>query len=248
MNPVRRRPNPLRALVLWAAGTRREVVELCGSEGPWFTAIGTSVLLIALMNGWAVTYALSLALGKLARVLWPYGIVWGFIVLTIDRLLLIVMSGGRGRVLAVLPRLAMSVVMGLIVAEPLTMQIFGKEISGYLQAVEQSTLAGRIKAINATYNTNVTADNADIASWQAKITNLQQQVTNYQFLEHCEQGETDCSTTHQVGTGPYALMYASDAANAQSQLKALAPQANARIAADQTDLTFQNKLQTTSLA
>ena len=78
-----------------------------------------------------MAFAVHMALG----VWWPFalliGLGWGFVVVNLDRMLLVGMAHDsslkRNLVLAV-PRVGLALILGVVIATPLTMQVFGKEI------------------------------------------------------------------------------------------------------------------------
>ena len=79
----------------------------------------------------SAAFAVHMALG----VWWPFallvGLGWGVVIVNLDRMVLVGMghdsSLGRNMVLAV-PRVGLALVLGVVVATPLTLQVFHKEI------------------------------------------------------------------------------------------------------------------------
>ena len=96
-----------------------------------FVALGGVLLSTGGLALVSMAFAVHMALG----VWWPFallvGLGWGFVVVNLDRMLLVGMAHDsslkRNLVLAV-PRVGLALILGVVIATPLTMQVFGKEI------------------------------------------------------------------------------------------------------------------------
>jgi len=233
-------------LTIWAAGARSEVLKRCRSEQLLFSSLGAAVLFTALYQGFAATFALSYALHMPMSRVWVIGTVWGATFVNIDRLILIIGSSRRGW-LALLPRIVLATLLGVVLAAVLTMRIFAPEINQQLAVSQQTVLTRRITSIDHAYTVKVSADDHDIAAWQTKENELKQTITEDKFLHACELGETDCSTSHRLGSGPFAQRYANEAAEAEASLAALQPLAIQQIAADRSDIALEESIQSAAL-
>ncbi|MGY1632203.1 DUF4407 domain-containing protein [Geodermatophilus sp. SYSU D01186] len=112
-------------------GARPDVLEAAPGARPRFVALGGVLLSTGGLAVVSAAFALHMALG----VWWPFalllGIGWGAVVVNLDRMLLVGMAHDaslkRNLALAV-PRVGLALVLGVVVATPLTLQIFHKEI------------------------------------------------------------------------------------------------------------------------
>src|SRR5688500_2810857 len=113
------------------AGARSDILELAPGARSKFVALGGVLLSTGALAVLSMTFAVHMALG----VWWPLamliGLGWGFVVVNLDRMLLVGMAHDsslkRNLVLAV-PRVGLALVLGVVIATPLTMQVFSKEI------------------------------------------------------------------------------------------------------------------------
>ena len=128
------------SLAIWASGARSEVLEHCPSEQLLFAALGASVLLTALYQGFAASFALSYALHMPMSHVWVIGAVWGVTFVNIDRLILMIGSSRRGW-LALMPRFLLAILLGVVMAAVLTVHIFAPEINQNLAVTQQSALS-----------------------------------------------------------------------------------------------------------
>lgn len=162
-----------RSLAIWAAGARSEVLARARSEQLLVSAIGAAVIFTAFYQGFAGTFALSYALHTPMSSVWVLGVIWAATFLNIDRLVLMIGSGRRGW-LALLPRLVLTVLLGIVMAEVMTLRIFAPEVTQELAITQQTALTQQIRSINHTDTAKVNADEQDIATWQAKENTLKQ--------------------------------------------------------------------------
>src|SRR3954471_11500076 len=112
-------------------GARPDVLEAAPGARPRFVALGGVLLSTGGLAVVSMAFAVAMALG----VWWPLallvGLGWGAVVVNLDRMLLVGMAHDaslkRNLVLAV-PRVGLALILGWVIATPLTLQVFAKEI------------------------------------------------------------------------------------------------------------------------
>src|SRR5688500_7216811 len=120
-------------------GVRPDVLELAPGARAKFVALGGVLLSTGGLAVVSAAFAVHMALG----VWWPFallvGLGWGTVVVNLDRMLLVGMAHDsslkRNLVLAV-PRVGLALVLGVVVATPLTLQVFHKEIDTEIVAMQ----------------------------------------------------------------------------------------------------------------
>ena len=113
------------------AGARPDVLAAAPGARAKFVALGGVLLSTGGLALVSMAFAVQMALG----VWWPLallvGLGWGAVVVNLDRMLLVGMAHDsslkRNLVLAV-PRVGLALVLGVVIATPLTLQVFAKEI------------------------------------------------------------------------------------------------------------------------
>src|SRR4051812_19470535 len=113
------------------AGARPDVLASAPGARAKFVALGGVLLSTGGLAAVSAAFAVHMALG----VWWPFallvGLGWGAVIVNLDRMVLVGMghdsSLKRNLVLAV-PRIGLALILGIVVATPLTLQIFHKEI------------------------------------------------------------------------------------------------------------------------
>ncbi|MFC7532474.1 DUF4407 domain-containing protein [Actinoplanes sp. GCM10030250] len=134
-----RRPigSHLRAVV----GVQEAVLDEVPNERPRYTALGGLILgasLLAVVSMLAAMRWITDSWGVALAV----ALIWGAMILTLDRWLVTSVSGasGVGRLGSYVPRILMSMLMGVVIAEPLVLSVFHREI-------EQKVSVDRIRSL-----------------------------------------------------------------------------------------------------
>src|SRR5215207_3155373 len=121
------------------AGARLDVLSVAPGSRAKYVALGGVLLSTGGLAAVSAAFAVHMALG----VWWPFallvGLGWGAVVVNLDRMLLVGMAHDsslkRNLVLAV-PRVALALVLGVVVATPLTLQVFHKEIDSEIVTMQ----------------------------------------------------------------------------------------------------------------
>src|SRR4051812_20595141 len=113
------------------AGARPDVLEAAPGARARFVALGGVLLSTGGLAAVSAAFAVHMALG----VWWPLallvGLGWGTVVVNLDRMLLVGMAHDaslKRNVAMAVPRVGLALVLGVVVATPLTLQVFHKEI------------------------------------------------------------------------------------------------------------------------
>lgn len=177
------------------------------------SGIGTLSMMFALHDG--VRTALAVAIVG--------GLVWGFIILNLDRFLVLSMGHARDwkrLLLMALPRLALAAVISMVVATPMTLRIFASDIQNQMvqanadestQIAKQQLQTGpatQAAAILTKINTDKqvlaghlqgTVSNPEVIFWQGKVNTLTPQVQQAQTAMDKAQAAYQCEID---GSGP----------------------------------------------
>ena len=118
-----------------------------------YVSVGAAVLVTSIFAVFSLVMALSLALGGSAISYLPLGVMWGLAIFNLDRWMVSSVnygvagdpdSGGLprkvGAKLALIPRLALAVVLGLAISEPLVLALFDDEIEQEIAAMQREDI------------------------------------------------------------------------------------------------------------
>ncbi|WP_309229801.1 MULTISPECIES: DUF4407 domain-containing protein [unclassified Blastococcus] len=121
------------------SGARADVLEAVPGARAKFVALGGVLLSTGGLAVLSMAFAVSMALG----VWWPLaalvGLGWGFVIVNLDRMLLVGMAHDpsmRRNLLMAVPRVGLALVLGIVISTPLTLQIFHKEIDTQVVALQ----------------------------------------------------------------------------------------------------------------
>ncbi|MCP2167286.1 DUF4407 domain-containing protein [Goodfellowiella coeruleoviolacea] len=126
------------------AGARHDVLEQTPVDRFRYVAAGGVLLTTSAVAAVSAAFALRMAV----RVAWPLaiagGLAWGVVILNLDRLLVIGMTRRTGwwrNILGALPRVALALLLGTVIATPLVLRIFQPEIDAELEVMRNDRAA-----------------------------------------------------------------------------------------------------------
>ena len=212
----------------WLSGAKQSILDSCPSEAPFYNGLGLSVLATALISGVTLSVALGYTLSEPATHFWPVALVWALVVLNVDRLVLM-LTASRHLALALIPRVVISFVIGVMIAEVVTLWIYNPEVSSQMRSDIQHQIQTSAKKVTSFYGPQIASDQRDIAFIQSTENSLVAQFNEDTFLSNCESTDPICSTTHLPGCGAYCAHYEQLATSAQQELIEMKPRDEIRI-------------------
>jgi hypothetical protein len=121
------------------SGARPDVLEAVPGARTKFVALGGVLLSTGGLAVLSAAFAVHMALG----VWWPFalllGVGWGFVIVNLDRMLLVGMAHDaslKRNLLMAVPRVGLALVLGIVISTPLTLQIFHKEIDTQIVSLQ----------------------------------------------------------------------------------------------------------------
>jgi len=116
----------------WCAGAHQKLLKQFASEHSKYSGLGAVLLATFVLATISAGYAVYTVFGNW---LWTiaFAIIWGLIIFNFDRFLVSTMRkygvSRRKQIMMALPRLALALLIGVVIARPLEMKIFEKEIN-----------------------------------------------------------------------------------------------------------------------
>jgi Domain of unknown function (DUF4407) len=133
--PVRRIGNTLAVL----AGAHPDVLEAAPRARARFVALGGVLLSTGALAVLSASFAVHMALGASWPVALLIGLGWGAVIVNLDRMLLVGMAHDpslRRNVVLAVPRIGLALVLGAVIATPLTLRVFGPEIDTEVVSIQ----------------------------------------------------------------------------------------------------------------
>jgi hypothetical protein len=123
----------------FCSGAETEFLKRCPSETAKYTGIGATIFFTGVFAVLSASYALYTVFDSVWAAL-AFGLVWGLMIFNLDRFIVSSMrkEGRTTRELAMAgPRLVLALLISVVIARPLELKIFEKEISPELTLMEQ---------------------------------------------------------------------------------------------------------------
>ena len=193
------------------AGTSVDFIEKYPTEHSKYFGIGATIFFTALFAALSGGYALYFVfagtpLGELWAVL--FGIIWGVAILNLDRSIVSGInktSKGLKQFLQASPRLVFAVLIAFVIARPLELKIFDKEIHEQLRARYLSEQKERIVKVQQSFSEKYGLELAQIKTYQDEYDKLSSEVNHLREELKQEVFGSRTSTTSGVqGYGTYA--------------------------------------------
>lgn len=134
--------NPIGRFLIWSSGADHEILarESCLTERYKYESIGATVVLTATMAFFSGGYALFTVFGSVPVSI-ALGAIWSSVIFNLDRFFILTANQRKSDskwqfYLASALRLSIAVLLSLVVAKPLELRLFEREISQELQQVE----------------------------------------------------------------------------------------------------------------
>lgn len=130
----------MRDFFIWCSGASVEIVKKCDDkEISKYANIGIVVFCVAFLSIFSATYFLSFAFNTEGiGFMWiylPVGILWGFIILSLDRAIVSTISKNDSlyiQIVKSIPRVALALMIGIVISTPLEFKIFEKEVNNVI--------------------------------------------------------------------------------------------------------------------
>lgn len=126
VRPVQGIARRLRGVV----GIKEDILDWAPEERPRYTRLGAIVLNTGLLAGLSLVVALNSVAGGAWWALLPVGMLWGWVIVSFDGWLIASTHGVQhaSKARLFLPRIAISVLLGVAIAEPLVLWVFQPSI------------------------------------------------------------------------------------------------------------------------
>ena len=162
----------LKQFFIICSGSDTDVLEHCTKgEQNKYAGIGATVFFTALMAFLASSYALYTVFDNLFAAI-GFGFVWGLLIFNLDRYIVSTIKK-TGNVIDELiqasPRILLAVIIAIVIAKPLELKIFEKEINQVLLEQKNDLTLANKDQIAQQYNPKIEALKSDIIGLQNEI-------------------------------------------------------------------------------
>jgi hypothetical protein len=204
------------------SGADRDLLEKCPTEKEKYAGIGATVFFTGVFAAASAAYALYTVFDSW-WVAVAAGLVWGLMIFNLDRYIVSSMRKAgsfRTELLLALPRLVLAVLISLVIAKPLELKIFSKEIEPVLRVMEQEAYAQQETAVRNRYETTRQEKLQSITRWKAEMAEKAKQ--RDALLLAASQEADGTGGSRKKNLGPIYKIKKADADKATEELNTLA--------------------------
>ena len=230
----------------YCAGVNRQLLDKCPTDSGKYVGIGATIFFTGLFAAFAAGYALYTVFDSYitASLL---GLVWGLMIFNLDRFIVSSMrktTGGKEFVMA-LPRVVLAILISIVIAKPLELKIFEKEIEGELLVMQAESKTYQENRINTKYDEQRTPLLANIQRLKADIATKEQ--TRDELSRIAQQEADGTGGSGKRNPGPIYKIKKADADKADQELQAVVLQHQPLIAEKEARLIALDSMQQAEL-
>lgn len=181
------------------------------TEHSKYVGIGATIFFTGVFAGIAASYALYFVFSGSPYAIMTalvFGIIWGLAIFNMDRYIVLSINKSKTplqQLLQATPRIVLAIIIGIVVARPLEIKIFDKEIREQLRSNYLQNQQAKINALGHTFERRYRAEIKNIGELKAARDSLQQVLKlNRQQLNFEIFGNKTNETSGIRGYGSYA--------------------------------------------
>lgn len=217
------------------SGADIDTLNQCPTESTKYAGIGATIFFTGVFAALAASYALYTVFDNIYAAI-AFGIVWGLMIFNLDRYIVSSMRKRKKRsaeLLMATPRIILAIIISIVIAKPLELKIFEKEINSEIALMQQEDMQHKIKVIESQFAYDFEKLENDIAALKQEVLNKEQKRDELQQIAQQEADGT--GGTGQRNAGPIYKIKKADADQANEELQTLKQKNNelidARLAA-----------------
>lgn len=228
----------IRRFFILCSGADRDLLDSCSrGEQIKYAGIGATVFFTALMAFFAASYALYTVFDNTWMALF-FGLAWGLLIFNLDRYIVSTLRKRDGfwkEWLQASPRILLAVIIAVVIAKPLELKIFEKEINRVLLEQKNQMTLDNQQQLAQQFNPAIGEKEAEIAALKQEITDKQQE-TDALYERYIAEAEGR-EGTGLLGKGPVYREKREKHDAALADLQALRAENTTRIASTEQEIT-----------
>jgi hypothetical protein len=205
----------------FCSGAGTDLLRKCPTESSKYVGIGATVFFTGVFAALAAGYSLYTVFDNVFAAAF-FGLLWGLMIFNLDRFIVSSMrkegKPGREFIMAT-PRIVLAILISIVIARPLELKIFDKEIQPELVVMEQQKFAVQESHVRARYEPTQDSIKNQIALLKGEI---QTQTLKRNELVRIAQEEADgTGGSRKKNLGPIYKIKKADADRAEKELREL---------------------------
>ncbi|MEP1033514.1 DUF4407 domain-containing protein [Ekhidna sp.] len=239
--------NRLKEFFWLCAGVNKSILSNCPSESSKYVGIGATIFFTGVFAALAGGYALYTIFDSYWIAAF-FGIIWGLMIFNLDRFIVSSMrKNGESRQewLSATPRIILAIIISIVIAKPLELKIFEKEVEAEISLMIQEDLAGQEQTVKQRFTDTRTRLNDEIQILKNEIT---AKAGKRDELRQIAQEEADgTGGSKQRNAGPIYKIKKADADRVEEELEELVATNNNQIVEKENALAQIESEETSAL-
>ena len=203
------------------SGSQVDLLEKCPSDGSKYVGIGATIFFTGVFAAIASSFAIYTFT---QNYYWSigFGLFWGAMIFNLDRFIVSSMRKSDNRATELkmaAPRLILAILISIVIAKPLELKIFEKEINTELVLMNEQIRNEQIGGIRARFAQDRAFHELNIARWKQEIQQKEQKRDELRDLARQEADGT--GGTRQRNAGPIYRIKKQNADQMQVELEQL---------------------------
>lgn len=205
----------------WCSGVDTALLEKCPTDTGKYVGIGGTIFFTGLFAFLAASYALYTVFDNIWIAL-LCGLFWGLMIFNLDRYIVSSMrkEGKKSKELVTaLPRIILAIIISIVIAKPLEMKLFEKEIKSEIALMEEELYAQQEGQVKSRFTNDRSRLQSEITILKGEISAKTQK--RDELMEMARQEADGTGGTKQRNAGPIYKIKKAEADRVEEELKAL---------------------------
>jgi hypothetical protein len=161
------------SLLISLSGAQPEILAQCPTERVKFQSLAWSILITSVIAVISMWFALSSALGFNPFLSLLVALIWGLIIMGIDRWLVIsIPADNRNRFAIATPRLILALLLGTLISTPIILRVFQSEINTQISVIKEQRANAFLTSVQDS------AVSKRVTSWQNQVSSLEKVINS----------------------------------------------------------------------
>jgi hypothetical protein len=215
---------------LLCSGADSTMLRKCPTETSKYAGMGATIFFTGVFAALAAGYALHMVFDSIVIATF-FGLVWGLMIFNLDRYIVSSMrkEGKTSReLIAASPRIILAIIISIVIAKPLELKIFEKEIRPELIVMEQEVYARQETKLRSRYQFTQDSLRSERSALRAAISDKAK--TRDELMRIAQEEADGTGGSRRRNLGPIYKAKKADADKADLELQQLTLQHEARIA------------------
>ena len=169
----------LQRFFIFCSGADTDILEQCSpGERTKYAGIGATVFFTAVMATIAASYALYTVFDSYYTAIF-FGVIWGLLIFNLDRFIVSTIKKSDNffdELIQASPRIALAIIIAIVIAKPLELKIFEKEIDQVLLEEKNTMTLENQNQLALQYTPSIEALNGEIAMLKQEVVDKETEV------------------------------------------------------------------------